>query len=149
LKDKKNYRDFILQLRFVLPCGKCRKNLYKNFQRLPLNICHMKSRETFSRYIYDLHELINEMLGKKSNLSYEDVKERYEHFRARCKTNNYKEFLGDVDKYNKTMKKTKSELGCTEPIYGEKAKCVIHIVPQKKKCDTFNIDKRCFSKKSV
>ena len=34
----------------------------------------MKSRETFSKYIYDLHELVNKMLNKKSNLSYCDVK---------------------------------------------------------------------------
>ena len=44
----------------------------------------MKSRETFSKYIYNLHELINTMLNKKSNLSYDDVRERYENFRARC-----------------------------------------------------------------
>jgi len=44
----------------------------------------MESRDTFSKYVYDLHEHINKMLGKISNLSFEDVRERYEHFRARC-----------------------------------------------------------------
>jgi hypothetical protein len=51
----------------------------------------MKSRETFSRYIYDLHEVINTMLGKKSGLTYYMVRERYEHFRSRC-TKSYKEY---------------------------------------------------------
>ena len=45
----------------------------------------MKNRFTFSKYIYDLHEIVNKMLKKKSNLSYCDVRERYEHFRARYK----------------------------------------------------------------
>jgi hypothetical protein len=34
---------------------------------------HMKNRYTFSKYIYDLHEHINEMLNKSSGLSYDDL----------------------------------------------------------------------------
>ena len=34
--DKIHYRQFILSLRNVLPCGKCRKNLKKNFLMLHL-----------------------------------------------------------------------------------------------------------------
>ena len=30
-EDKKHYFDFIINLQYVLPCGKCRKNLKKNF----------------------------------------------------------------------------------------------------------------------
>ena len=70
IKEKRNYRRFILDLENVLPCGKCRENLKLNFQKLPLTMSHMKSRETFSRYIYELHELINDMLNKTSGLSY-------------------------------------------------------------------------------
>ena len=33
--------------------------------------------------------------------------------------------------------KKRKERGCTEPMYGKKAKCVIKIVPQDKKCKTF------------
>ena len=83
-EDKRNYRNFILSLKYVLPCGKCRKNLRKNFKKLPLEMKHMASRDSFSRYIYNLHELINTMLKKESGLSYEVVRERYEHFRSRC-----------------------------------------------------------------
>jgi hypothetical protein len=128
--DKTNYRNFVLNLKYVLPCGKCRMNLCKNFKKLPLKMSHMKSRESFSRYMYNLHELINGMLDKKSGLSYADVRERYEHFRARCADN----------KKNPTGAVSTSEIGCTEPFYGEKTKCVLHIVPQKKKCESFKID---------
>ena len=41
----------------------------------------MKNR-AFSTYIYNI-KLIGKIL-KKSGLSYDDVRERYRHFRARC-----------------------------------------------------------------
>jgi hypothetical protein len=136
IKDKKYYKEFIINLKNVLPCKYCRINLKNNLKHMPLKSCHMKNRETFSRYVYDLHEFINKMLKKKSNLSYCDVRERYEHFRARC-TKKEKLF-----KFNKTKK----ERGCTESLYGKKAKCVIQIVPQEKKCKTFQMDNKCVKK---
>ena len=118
---------------------------------------HMKNRYSFSKYIYDLHEHINTMLNKKSGLSYEDVRERYEHFRARCSDDIPKAF--DIEKIknvkNRTLKKTRKtkgkgkEKGCTEPLYGKYAKCVIKIVPQEKKCETMQIDKKCYKTKNV
>ena len=85
-EDKENYKKFILNLRNVLPCKYCRQNLRSNLKAHPLKPCHMKNRETFSRFVYKLHETVNKMLGKKSGLSYCDVRERYEHFRSRCVT---------------------------------------------------------------
>ena len=135
IEDKKHYKDFILNLQNVLPCRHCRENLKRNFKTHPLTNNHMKNRDTFSRYIYKLHETINKMLGKNSGLSYADVRERYEHFRSRCLINNPKMLSN-----KKTRKK---ESGCTQPLYGKKSKCVIKIVPHDKKCKTMDIDKKC------
>lgn len=135
-EDKIHYKEFILNLRNVLPCKHCRLNLKNNLKALPLKQCHLKNRDMFSRYIYDLHEHINKMLNKKSGLSYCDVRERYEHFRSRCTLDKPKLF-----NYNKTKKK--KEKGCTEPLYGKKSKCVIKIIPQNEKEKTFQIDKKC------
>jgi hypothetical protein len=135
-EDKHNYREFILNLRNVLPCKYCRQNLTNNLKAHPLKMCYMKDRDSFSRYIYKLHETVNKMLGKKSGLSYCDVRERYEHFRSRCTDEKPKLF-----RINKTKKK--KEKGCTEPLYGKKAKCIIKIVPQEEKCKTLQIDKKC------
>ena len=132
-KEQKNYKDFILNLQNVLPCSYCRKNLKKNFNKYPLTNKEMKNRETFSNYIYKLHERINKCLNKESNLSYDDVKERYEHFRSRCTIEDEKSKLFNFKKEN----------GCTEPLYGKKSKCIIKIVPIDKKCKTFQIDKKC------
>lgn len=143
VEQKNHYRNFVLSLQHVLPCKYCRINLVTNFKQLPLTISHMKNRETFSRYIYDLHELVNKMLHKKSNLSFCDVRERYEHFRARCTDEKPKLFK--FTKLNKT--KSKKEKGCTEPLYGKKSKCIIKIVPQEEKGATFQMDKKCVKTK--
>jgi len=151
-EDKKHYRDFILSLQYVLPCKYCRMNLTKNFARLPLKEKDMESRESFSRYVYELHELINKMLKKKIHLSYADVRERYEHFRSRCTTDElmqktmHKDPSKDLNKDlskdpNKDSKK--SESGCTESLHGKKSKCIINIVPQEDKRDSFQMHKKC------
>jgi hypothetical protein len=141
--EKKHYFDFFMSLKNVLPCGYCRKNYIKNIKTIPLNMNTMKNRNTLSKWLYDLHEEINKMLGKKSNLSYEDVKLRYEMFRSRCLSKSNKK-----KKNSRKKKKSKVlEKGCVQPLYGKKSKCVINIVPNDTKCKTFTIDKKCILKK--
>lgn len=132
-EDKHHYKDFIESLGNILPCGKCRENYKHNMKDVPILMKHMKSRDSFSRYVYDLHEHINKMLGKKSGLTYDEVRERYEHFRARCTEN--------------TESSKGKESGCTTPLYGKKAKCVLKIVPQETECDTMTIESSCMKRK--
>ena len=142
IEQKKHYRNFVLSLQNVLPCGACRKNLKTNFKHLPLTMKVMESRDTFSRYIYNLHELVNKMLKKKSNLTYCDVRERYEHFRSRCVDEKPKVFKYSEITSQKTQK-NRNEKGCTEPLYGKKARCILNIVPQDEKGQSIQIDKKC------
>ena len=136
-ENKKYYKEFVESLTNVLPCKYCRMNLENNLKAHPIKPCHMKNRDTFSRYIYNLHEIVNKMLGKTSGLSYCDVRERYEHFRARCTQND----APKIFKFNTTRKN--KEKGCTEPLYGKKAKCVIQIVPQEERTPSFVVDNKC------
>jgi hypothetical protein len=122
-EQKTQYLTFITSLKNVLPCGKCRDNLSDNLIKFPLTLAHLKDRHTFSLYIFKLHEIVNTMLKKKSHLTYDEVRERYEHFRARC-------VAGDV-----------SEKGCTDSLYGVKSKCLLKIVPLETKCNTLVIEK--------
>ena len=144
-EDKIHYKEYMYNLQYILPCRFCRVNLTKNYKILPITDSVMKNRDSFSRYVYSLHEMVNKMLGKKSGLTYCDVRERYEHFRARCSD----ELKAKVAKPIpiKTTKK-KKEKGCTEPLYGKYAKCVIKIVPQEEKCPTLQIDKECYKSKN-
>jgi hypothetical protein len=134
-EDKKHYSDFVYSLRYVLPCKYCRINLTSNLKANPIRECHLKSRETFSKYIYRLHEIVNKRLDKKSGLSYCDVRERYEHFRSRCTKNDPPPKIFNFAK--------KKEKGCTEPLYGHKAKCILSIVPQTKDVPSFHVDDKC------
>jgi hypothetical protein len=74
--------------------------------------------------------MVNEMLNKKSNLSYEDVRDRYEHFRSRCLENPKKP-------------KNNIEKGCTESKYGIKSKCILNIVPRDNRISSIKIDPKC------
>ena len=142
LENKKYYKEFLLNLQYTLPCKYCRINLKNNLKAHTLRACHLKDRDSFSRYIYKLHEIVNKMLNKKSNLSYCDVRERYEHFRSRC-TNDKKEIQNQNKLFNFKKTRRKKEKGCTEPLYGKKAKCIINIVPQEQRGKTLKIDNKC------
>ena len=138
-KDQQEYYyNFFINLKNILPCSYCRDNLKKNFEVLPLTKKVLKNRDSFSRWVYELHELVNKMLGKKSNLTFEEVRNRFEHFRSRCLTNPEK----------KQEVKNKIENGCTEPLHGVKSRCTINIVPKTSKKETFTFDKKCVIKKS-
>ena len=161
--DKHCYRTFILGLQHVLPCKYCRTNLKTNFKNHPLRACHLASREAFSKYVYELHEIVNKLLGKTSGLSYCDVRERYEHFRARCtddptprmlkvdnslntSLNNNNNNNNNNSNNNKT-KKRRGHKGCTEPLYGKYSKCVMKIVPQDAPTETLSIDRQCIKRR--
>lgn len=128
-------------MQHVLPCKYCRINLKNNFRQYPLQSCHLVSREAFSRYVYNLHEIINKMLNKRYNLTYSDIRERYEHFRSRCTNADGPKII----RLNITKKRGKKEKGCTEPLYGKKSKCVINIVPQDNKTNNMIINKDCIT----
>lgn len=135
-EQKKYYYKFYSNLKNILPCKYCRENLSNNLSKLPMTMDVFKNRDTLSRYIYNLHEIVNTMLDKKSNLSFEDIKDRYEHFRSRC--------LEDPRKM-----KESTEKGCTEPLYGIKSKCVLNIIPKDNRIHTFKIDPKCILKKGT
>lgn len=137
-QDKKHYKDFMVSLQYVLPCKYCRMNLANNYKKNPIKECHMKNRETFSKYVYDLHETVNRMLKKNVRLTYCEVRDRYENFRARCTQE--KPTIFD---FKRVAAGKAKEKGCTVPLYGKKSKCIIKIVPQEEKQETFQMDKKC------
>ena len=129
-EEKDNYYNYFKSLEHVLPCRYCRENYKDNLKVLKFGKKHFKDRDSLSKFVYRLHEMVNKNLGKKSGLTYCQVRDRYEHFRSRC--------LNDDKKTD-----SKIEKGCTTPLYGIKSKCVLNIVPKSSRKKSLNIDSKC------
>lgn len=129
--DKEHYYQFINSLTKVIPCGKCRDNLKKNLEDTNFNKSKLKDRDTFSRFVYNLHNIVNHNLNKPSYLTYEAIRDRYEMFRAKC--------VNGVP----LIPRQNTELGCVVPLNNVKTQCMINIVPYKENRNTFNVDKQC------
>ena len=135
-ETRKKYYRFMRSLEHVLPCRYCRNNYGTNLSSLQFSKQHLRNRDTFSRFVYDLHEHVTKMLGKPpSRLSYAKVRERYENFRSRC-----------VQPEAPPPEET--EQGCTEPLYGKKSKCIMRIVPKESEHRTFAMDQQCCMKRA-
>jgi len=88
----------------------------------------MENRHSLSLWVYNMHNLVNKKLGKSIILTYEQVRDTYEHFRSRC---------------DKTQNFNNKEKGCVKPLYGKKKKCVINIVSADHPSKSFNVDPKC------
>ena len=139
--QKTKYKKFITDLQYTLPCKYCRMNLTKNFKALPLLDKHMKDRLTFSKYVYNLHEHINHMLCKKSGLTFEDIQNRYENFRARCTDKDIKQKTWKMNNINKTKKK-KKENGCVKPFMVKSQSALLKLCHSKINVNLFKCQKR-------
>jgi hypothetical protein len=93
-EQQQAYLQFFRSLEHVLPCKYCRLS-YRRFiaarGRAPLSQATMKNRDSLARWLYCLHNLVNERLGKSRCPSYERVRSRYETFRAHTCSDSNKE----------------------------------------------------------
>ena len=118
-EQQQQYYAYFTSLKWVLPCKYCRDNLEKNLKILPLDSEALKNRYNFSKWLYDLHNLVNTNLGKPKYKTYQEIRDRYENFRSRC--------LEDTET---SSSERKIEKGCVKPLYGKKSKAVVAIVPR-------------------
>lgn len=140
-QQKKQYKSFFDSLQNILPCGKCRDNLKNNLKNTKYGMTVFQNRDTLTKWVYDLHCNINTMLGKKNVVSFEDVRNIYENFRARCS------LKSPIRGGGKSKTKKKRELGCTVPVSGMKSQCILNIVPLCKRTPSMKIHKKCLCKR--
>jgi hypothetical protein len=85
-EEKLAYKKHFESLADVLPCIYCR-NSYKEFISsgdTQLNDAVLENRTTLTKWLYRIHNLVNEKLGVDYGVTYDDVVNKYESFRARC-----------------------------------------------------------------
>mgnify|MGYP002635082508 CR=1 FL=1 len=131
LERKEAHADWILSLGKVLPCKHCRDNFESNmreagwvFSSPPSDQSCLRGRDSFSRFCYDFHNVVNRALGKgEYELSFEEVRDRYEAFRSRC--------VSSSSSSSSSHPHAGKEKGCVDPKYeGTKGRCLLHIVPR-------------------
>jgi len=74
--DKKNYKNFFINLKEVIPCSICKKNYVRHLSEHPLDN-FLDNRKSLVYWVIDMHNMVNAEIGKKI-LSYENVIKKYE-----------------------------------------------------------------------
>ena len=86
-QNKKEYRQFFTSVKDVLPCKYCRES-YTIFilseDGTKLTDEDLKNRESLTKWVYKLHERINKKIGMDYKVTYDNVVNRYESYRAIC-----------------------------------------------------------------
>jgi hypothetical protein len=115
-QKKQSYLKFFRLLGDVLPCRYCRESYqqYINEPCTKLDESVVKNRKTMVKWLYDIHNKVNKKLGVKDVPCLQEVWDRYESYRSKCKKS--PDIKEDIKK------------GCTEPLKGlTKKKCIIQI----------------------
>lgn len=110
-EQKISYKNFFTLFGDVLPCRYCRESYVKFISEgdTKLTETTMKSRWTLTKWFYDIHEAVNKKLGVDYGVTYEDLVNKFESFRARC--------TPDVtDKTNPTNPTIPKPQGCVAPL---------------------------------
>lgn len=114
---ERDYLNFFYYLGKVLPCRYCRESYMEYFKELDLEN-NLKSRKQLVKWLYDMHNKINNKLGvPPCNIpSLKEVETEYEQYRAKCKKTTEEE-------RDENQKK-----GCVTPADGTPRRCVVKVV---------------------
>jgi len=96
-QQKEDYMNYFIYLGKVLPCIYCRRS-YQQFitegDTILIKEC-LAGRKELTHWGYRLHEAVNKKLDVRYGVTYEELCDKYESYRARC---------------------TKTEKGCVTPL---------------------------------
>lgn len=84
--QKRDYKRFYELVGCILPCGLCRQS-YQKFivsGKTALTDAVMENRHTLTKWLYDLHNAVNDKLGIYYGVSYEDICIRYNAYKSKC-----------------------------------------------------------------
>jgi hypothetical protein len=86
-QNKKDYMDFYISVKNVLPCKYCRDS-YEKFilseDETKITDRDLKNRDSLTKWVYKLHCRVNRKIGMDYNISFDDIEKKYESYRAVC-----------------------------------------------------------------
>ena len=117
IEKQNDYYRFFYYLGKVMPCKYCR-NSYMDFFSKMSPMSKLGSRKEFTKWLYDIHNMVNEKLGvpQCEIPTFEEIEERYQSFRASCAP------LTEQQRANNSVK------GCVVPADGKPKRSVIKVV---------------------
>jgi hypothetical protein len=82
-EEKHNFKHFYESLQYTLPCAGCRES-YSNFIITEPTILAnaLDNRETLTKWLYDVHNRVNQKLGVDYGITYDEVVQKYESYRV-------------------------------------------------------------------
>lgn len=85
-EQKNNYKAYFMALQHVLPCCLCRASLGKFLLNGPTKLTDdvMTNRQTLTKWLYTLHNAVDNKLGTKYNISYKQLCDKYNKYIAKC-----------------------------------------------------------------
>jgi len=85
-ETREAYKLYFEKLSDVLPCQECKES-YSRFIKegmTKLDDAALKNRSSLTKWMYYIHNAVNNKLGVNYDVSYDDVVQKYESFRADC-----------------------------------------------------------------
>lgn len=64
LEDKEHFKLYYDSFGYILPCHECKDNWNVILEQNPLTEASLSTRITLSKWVFDVHNLVNENLGK-------------------------------------------------------------------------------------
>ena len=71
--DKEKYKAFFFLIKDILPCKICANHYNENLIKMPLTDKILSDKELFIRWVIDLHNTVNQIIGKEI-LDYDSAK---------------------------------------------------------------------------
>jgi len=107
--EKQYFKNFYESLQYTLPCSYCRKSYSEFIITEPTILANaLDNKYTLTKWLYDVHNRVNQKLGVDYGITYDEVVKKYESFRATCDPTKEGCIMPNNDKqkcYQNAMKK--------------------------------------------
>lgn len=97
-QQQQDYYNFFNLVGKVMPCRYCRDSYLKFISegKTKLTMQNVKNRKALTKWLYNVHNAVNDKLGVYYGITFDDVENRYEAYRAKCSKDNKLQIKGCI-----------------------------------------------------